>query len=207
MEAVPRFPSSTSLSTMTPELRTQIQTATNALPSTHRSHPTKGEIVESPDSGFTRLQDWAFTHGFALVIESAGSDRTIYRCSHHQRKTRNTRKTDEEDRQRVETKTRARGCLFNIYISKQKRLGDQWGIGFNSNRLVHNHAPNPDPFLYIQHRSKRPGYIEALELATTMRGVVAYNQVSEVLKKKGWEIDRKQFYNLLRKESKGTLTR
>jgi hypothetical protein len=46
-----------------------------------------------------------------------------------------------------------------------------------------------------------------LELASNLRGVVGYSTASQVLQKKGWEIDRKQFYNLLRKEDKGTLTR
>jgi hypothetical protein len=207
MEAVPTFPSAASVSIVTPELQTQIDAAVAALPPSHRRPPIKGEIVESPDAGYTRLQDWAFTHKFALVIESANSDRTVYRCTHHQKKTRNTRKTNEEDRKRVETQTRARGCLFNIYISKQKRLWNRWAIGFSLARLDHNHAPNPDPFLYLPHRAKRPGYAEALDLASTLRGTVGYTQVSEALGKKGWEIDRKQFYNLLQKESKGSLTK
>jgi hypothetical protein len=39
--------------------------------------------------------------------------------------------------------------------------------------------------------------MEALELASSMRGIIGYSQVSKVLKRKGWEIDQKQFYNLL----------
>jgi len=61
--------------------------------------------------------------------------------------------------------------------------------------------------MYNPHRSKRPSYSEALELASNLQGVVGYSAASQVLKKKGWEIDRKQFYNLLRMEEKGTLTR
>ena len=46
-----------------------------------------------------------------------------------------------------------------------------------------------------------------MELASNLRSVVGYSAASHVLKKKGWEIDQKQFYNLLRKEDKGTLIR
>ena len=70
-----------------------------------------------------------------------------------------------------------------------------------------NYAPNPDPFMYNPYRSKRPGYSEALKLASDLRGVVGYSAASQVLKKKGWEINRKQFYNLFCMEEKGTLTR
>lgn len=52
-----------------------------------------------------------------------------------------------------------------------------------------------------------PGYTEALDMASNLRGVVSYSAASQVLQKKGWEIDQKQFYNLLRKEDKGALTR
>lgn len=87
MEAVPTFPFVASTSTVTLELQSQIDAAIAALPPTHRIPPTKGEIVESPDAGFVRLQDWAFTYKFALVIESAGSVRTVFRCTHYQKKT------------------------------------------------------------------------------------------------------------------------
>jgi hypothetical protein len=49
-------------------------------------------------------------------------NQVIFRCSHHLKKPWNTRKTKEEDRQRVETKTQARGCSFSLYVSYQKRL-------------------------------------------------------------------------------------
>ena len=55
MEAIPTFPSSASISTVAPELQTQIEKATAALPPAHRRAPVKGEIVESPDAGDIRL--------------------------------------------------------------------------------------------------------------------------------------------------------
>jgi hypothetical protein len=101
IEAVPTFSSSASISTVTLELQTQIENATAALPPAHRRAPVKGELVESLDARYIWLQDWAFTHRFALVIESANVERTTYRCAHHQKKTWNSRKTEEGDRKRV----------------------------------------------------------------------------------------------------------
>jgi hypothetical protein len=118
MEAVPIFVSALSSSSVTPELQAQIDEAVATLPAAYRRLPIESEIVESPDSGYIRLQDWAFIHGFSLVIESANVERIIFRCSHYPKKPRNTRKTVEADRQRVETHTQARGYEFCIYISK-----------------------------------------------------------------------------------------
>jgi hypothetical protein len=106
MEAVPTFSSSLSTNTVTLELQAYIDEAVTALPLAHRRPPTKGGIVESPSSGYVRLQDWSFTCGFALAIESANAEKTVFRCTHHQKKTRNIRKTKEANRQQVETHTR-----------------------------------------------------------------------------------------------------
>src|SRR5271169_7095857 len=91
MEAVPPFATALSSSPVTPELQAQIDDAIAALPPLHRRAPTKGELVESPASGYIRLQDWAFTYGFSLVIKSASGDRTQFRCSRHQKKTSGAR--------------------------------------------------------------------------------------------------------------------
>ena len=120
----PTFVSAASVSTVTPGLAAQIDAAVAALPTAHRLAPTVGEIVESKAAAFERLQNWAFTHHFALVIESANARRVLFQCTHHKKKTQNTRKTEEADRIRVQTKTQTRSCLFGVYINKQKRLGD-----------------------------------------------------------------------------------
>ena len=52
---------------MTEEVATDIQRAINALPPAHQVEPQDGELVDNPRDGYIRLQDWAFTQGFALV--------------------------------------------------------------------------------------------------------------------------------------------
>jgi hypothetical protein len=53
--------------TVTAELRAQIDAAVAAIPAAHRIAPIDGEYTESRDAAFERLQDWAFTQGFAIV--------------------------------------------------------------------------------------------------------------------------------------------
>jgi len=72
-----------SASTVTLKLQAHIDGAIAALPPAHRRPPTKGEIVESPSSRYVRLQDWAFTYRFALAIELANAERTMFRCTYH----------------------------------------------------------------------------------------------------------------------------
>jgi len=53
-----------------------------------------------------------------------------------------------------------------------------------------------------------PGYAAALAAATTHCSVIGYKEHAALLKKDRLpEIGKKQFYNLQRKEGKGTLTR
>ena len=118
----PTFSSAASVTTVTPVLAAQIQAAIAALPAAHRVAPQEREIVESKDAALLRLQNWAFTQGFALATESTKPKRVVYHCTHHKKETRNTRKTAEADRERVQTQTQARGCQFSLYISKTQRL-------------------------------------------------------------------------------------
>src|SRR4030088_613074 len=134
----PTFSSTLASGSVTPQLQAQINAAVAALPASHRTAPYKGEIVESKEAALQRLQDWAFTHGFAIATESASAKRVRFECVHHKKSTKNSRKTPEDARVRVETKTQSRNCQFELYISQQKRLGGQWSIG--STCLHYNHA-------------------------------------------------------------------
>lgn len=77
MEAEPTFASAPSSTFVTPKLQAQIGDAVAALPLAHRRPPTKGEIVESPNSGYARLQDWSFIYRFCLAIELGNAERTF----------------------------------------------------------------------------------------------------------------------------------
>ena len=101
---------STTASTVTPLLAAQIALATKALPSDHLLILTHGESFKTPEEAFQHLQDWAFTKGFTVVTESTRKGRVIFQCIYHRKKTRNSRMIVTEDRERVSTAIKAKGC-------------------------------------------------------------------------------------------------
>src|SRR5436190_8332397 len=146
----------TASETVTAKLAAQLAAATAALRPAHCLNPVEDEPTESKEAAFVRLQNWAFTKGFALVTESSKTKngqviRVYFECVHHKKETRNSRKLKEEDRKRVQTKTQTNGCKFSIYVSYQSKLG-QWVI--RNKNLEHKHASHPDPFQYHQHGDK-----------------------------------------------------
>lgn len=186
------------MSTVTPELAEQIAEAIAAMPVSHRETPLHDEIVESVADGLLRIQNWAFTQGYAVAIESGSENSKTNRvqigCIRHFDKTRNTRKTKEEDRERAETNVRAMGCPFKMYMSKKKKNGYQWAIGWTHKE--HTCNPLPDPFVVKEHRDKRPGHARAVQIAATHRGVIGYKDSDEILEREGLKLGRKEYYNL-----------
>ena len=85
----------TASETMTAELAAQLAAAAAALPPAHRRNPEEREPTELREAVFVRLQDWAFTKGFALVKESAKTNngqvvQQYLDCVHYKKGTRNT---------------------------------------------------------------------------------------------------------------------
>jgi hypothetical protein len=150
---------------ITSQLQNQITRAVEALPQKHREKPTNSEVIASLEEGYLRIQDWAFTQGFAIVKESKKPSRQVFHCVHHKDTTRNTRKTDKEDRTRKNTHVTGKGYKFAMFISFHKQQGI-WVIGYTNEE--HNHDMATDPFQYIQHRAKRPGYPVAVAFATVI---------------------------------------
>ena len=194
-------------STVTPLLASQISLATKALPPAHLITPANGESFAAPEDALRHLQDWAFTQGFAVVTESTRKGRVIFHCIHHRKGTRNTRKTATEDRERLETSIKAKGCTWAVYVSQQAQTGDEWILGWTHKE--HSHNPNPDPFTFPPHKTKKPGYLEAVEKSKVHCGTASYTISSKMLRKEGLPVlTKKEYYNLCRKaEGGGRLTR
>jgi hypothetical protein len=68
----PIFAATTS-ETVTAQLQEQLDKAVAAVPPAHRLNPGRDEVFESKEAAFSRLQDWAFVKGCAIVKESAKS--------------------------------------------------------------------------------------------------------------------------------------
>ena len=93
------------------------------IPSQHFKTPQAGEVL-SPDEAYNRLQNYAFTQGFCIVVTSHDKANTYirYACIHHGTTTRNWRglddhRTEEGNRQKEYTNIRARGCPWQVYIT------------------------------------------------------------------------------------------
>jgi hypothetical protein len=56
-----------------------------------------------------------------------------------------------------------------------------------------------DPFALPPYRDRRPGYLKAIRVAKTHRGVVNFKTSCNILERIGLEIERREFYNLWRK--------
>lgn len=85
-----------------------------------------------------------------------------------------------------------------MYISYRKKING-WAIGYT--HRGHNHPMNPDPFTYIIHRGRRISYDKAVELAKGLRSEVSYRKAKAILKNHDLKLERKEFYNLTRRES------
>ena len=73
----------------------RVQRATALLPPSHRLLPRVKEVLfPTQNDAKTRYQDWAFTHGFAIVVEKNDLKNGVYilDCSRHRKDTKNTRK-------------------------------------------------------------------------------------------------------------------
>lgn len=77
-------------STVTPLLASQLELATRALTPAHLLTPVASESFSNHADALRRLQDWAFTQGFAVVTESVRKGWVIFHCIHHRKTTRNT---------------------------------------------------------------------------------------------------------------------
>ena len=60
---------------------------------------------------------------------------------------------------------------------------------------------NPDPFSYIIHQSRRYSHDKAVELARGLQGEVSYKKAKAILQNHDLNIERKEYYNLTRREA------
>jgi hypothetical protein len=199
----PEYPK---FNTQTPELRKAIDAAIAAIPTDHWVRPRKNELFADPEDAFIRIRNWGFTQGILFVKESANNKKGRWQidCARHHKETSNWRKTPMEDRQRLGTHFFANDCKRSLYISRRKRLNDQWAIGWTHEEC--NHDPLADPFSVEGFKEYQPGRERARQLASTHRGTIGYAASDDILRKEGLHLRRKEYYNLTRKEAKAPLS-
>ena len=78
----------------------RIRQAIELIPLTHRLVLVDNETFSSLEEAKVRLQNIAFTQGFALASTSFQKGKTvlILDCTRHEKKTRNTRHIEDKDR-------------------------------------------------------------------------------------------------------------
>jgi hypothetical protein len=202
MSELPEYPH---FPTQTLALRKRLATVIAAIPHAHLPRPVKNEIFTNPEDAFIRIRDWGFTQGVLLVKESTSEvkGRWQIECSRHHKQTSDWRKTPAPERQRVGTHFQANGCKFSLYISRRKRMNNQWAIGWTHEE--HNHPPLADPFVLDKLKVYEPNHQRARQLASTHRGIASYSDSNEILKNQGLHISAREFYNLTRKEKNSPL--
>lgn len=116
----PKAPEYPEFDTQTLELRKAIGTAIAAIPADHWVRPRKNELFTDLEDAFICIRDWGFTQGILFVKESMNSKKGRWQidCSRHHKETRNWRKTEAEDRQRLGMHFLANDCKRSLYISR-----------------------------------------------------------------------------------------
>src|SRR5579859_5791451 len=199
-----------------PHLRKQVEDIAGSFNPDWLLPPMDGEVFESFQECFARLQGYAFSQGFAVVTLSSKKTkaRAQFGCIHHAKETKNWRKLEKHvdkdpatedivsNRKRNNYSVNAKGCPWAAYWSVRsvgKRssgvMAGQLGITIDT----HNHILAPNPFIYRVHTKATPQYQQAVSLALGHRlAHQSYSSMRMVLNSSGLRIDRTTYYNLIR---------
>jgi len=198
-----------------PKQAEALREAVASLPPSHLLPPSHGEEFPSGEEAVLRLHNYAFAHGYCLVGWSGSikAERLRLVCKHHGSKTRNYRKTTEEEREEVDekgrhirrphTKVAHTNCTYLVYVSYRPVVGGGgrkgWQIGVSCNEHT-GHNALPDPFAYPEHQSRYPRYPQMMAEALDLRATsTQFSKVKEILESKGLpSITAKDYRNLER---------
>ena len=190
-----------------------IQKVIDRTPPEHLIEPSSGEQFDVPDEAYTRLQNYAFSQGFAVVVGSCGKGRKAYECVHHKSETQNNRKLDdhigEGSNRKVEaTKLKSKGCDWRCslaYKAPNRHTENMtWVLGVKEEARRHSHPMAPNPLSYDIHARRQPDYAKAMEMAKTHRvSKLTYRESDRVLdntpKEEGeiYHISKNKYYKLI----------
>ena len=194
------------------DLKPLVQKVIDGIPQEHLEPPSQNETFDIADDAWSRLQNYAFSQGFAIVTGSCGVGRKSYQCIHAEEKTQNNRKLDEHtgegsNRKQELTRIKKKGCKWRCAIAWKDpytRGGDNKTWVLVVGHQDHSHEMVPNPLSYDMHKKRQPDYAKAVELARAYRASnVPYKQSEEVLDNiaKDWDeqfhLKKKKYYNLI----------
>lgn len=180
----------------------RIRRAMELIPPVHCLVPLDNETFSSLEEGKLQLQDYAFTQGFALASTSFQKGKTvlILDCTHHGKKTRNTRHIENKDRLRQGNKVLFDNCRYRLRL---KLKDDTWRLVITNTE--HSHDLARDPFSLRQHRDKDPNRSIAVKQTENLCGAgIKYRQALRALNIQGLRLSKDNYYNLARTEEKHT---
>ena len=108
------------------------------------------------------------------------------------------------NRQKEKTSQNARGCDWEMYWSVRsvgKRGSGQVTGQLGITRDTHNYILAPNPFIYKVYQKATSQYKKAVDLTLGYRlAHQSYSAMRRVLDSSGLSIDRKTYYNLVRRK-------
>lgn len=177
-----------------------------------------GEVFQSSDHCFERLNAWGFIQGTAFVktrSRHTGTPSWTFSCALHSEQTRNWRQLedrvirDEEggeilSQRKRDTRVKRMGCRCEYSLSYKKvtRAGTERFYTGKWRVEAHNGHEIPlNPFGYQSHLSGQPEYQQLQTMARKYRLVdQPYSEALKLLKEEGLGLvlKPKEYYNLLR---------
>ena len=179
-------------------LLNKLQRAHRAIPAEYKVQPMSGEIFADRDAGFLRIQDFAFTQGFAVVKthEDNGVRKMVtLECTRYGKKTRNTRGLTEVERKRHATHTQFLECPYKVKLRYRKKTSD-WKLNVCNDG--YSYELMDDPFQLLEHRARDPDRSAACAEGIALRETYQpYSAARRILGIKGLRLSQKEYYNLV----------
>ncbi len=190
-----------------------IQRAIDRISPAHLEPPADGELFDISNEAYERLQNYAFSQGFQIVIGFCEVGRKNYSCIHHKADTKNYRKLDDHaskdgstNRKQKLTKIKAKDCKWRCFISYRSldRSDENKTWVLRVRDQTHNHDVVVNSLSYDTHKKRQPKQAKAIELTKTNRlSKLIYRASERVLENilkdydQKFHLFKKQYYNLI----------
>ena len=196
------------------KLYRKIARASALIPTNHRLPLRDGEVTDSRTAAYHRLQNYAFTQGFAVVItqvEIKKREQYMFVCTRYGNKTKDTRKNTEvtekgviiDYRKRPNSYINWNNCLYKIKLRYYKRDA-VWRLTVIDD--YYNYDMLDDPFLLPEYYPRDPNRDAALEQGRDLRASgLLFNKARLVMRTKGLRLTKEEYYNLQMKGKKRTV--
>lgn len=191
----------------------RVRAIVDSHPEAYHRPPIDGEWYDSKTQLRQRLDVFAITNGFATAVKSSTHQYIVVQCVHHDSESRNYHKLEEHvekdqagriisRRQRETARTQNKNCQWKItgHIHNDTR----WRIKVKC--LDHNHPPRPDPLSYPYNKRLSKDHQDAIAIARThLQAGISHGLSNRILSQQGLSLSNKEYYNLNRSLTKGTV--